>query len=84
MAAHNPDGFYFTGKKKAHKLQYICIETTKRTNKQKKEILSMPSLYCFFPYIRCHFSQEVCSYTPPKCLVSAIFMGLIYLSLINL
>ena len=28
-----------------------------------------------FPYFRCQSSQEVRSYTLPKCLVSSIFMG---------
>ena len=35
-------------------------------------------------YFRCQSSQEVRSYTPPKCLVSSIFMAFMYSPLINL
>ena len=43
----------------------------------------MKSLYCFFMYFRCQSFQEVHSYTPPRCLVSSIFMGFMYSPLIN-
>ena len=49
----------------------------------KQEILSLPSLYCFSRTLIVS-PEDVRSYTPPKCLVSSIFMGFMYSPLINL
>ena len=57
----------------------------KRQKKKKQTIKQEISiLLFFFMYFRCQSFQEVRSYTPPKCLVSSIFMGFMYSPLLIL
>ena len=66
--------------KLAWKQQQQQQQQKKQTIKQ--EILSLPSLYCFSRTLIVS-PDDVRSYTPPKCLVSSIFMGFMYSSLFN-